>query len=181
MFPKKYLFIVLPYLGMSSLYLRTCLQKSIDSNMLFCEITIIFKPSTWLANFFSFKKIPLCLCSHIVYKFASGRCIATYYNETCCYFKVTVGEDSGISPLLKKQPKSKKVTAVKHHMLLCNNWKFVVYVCFIEFPYKKKSVFWSVKPICNNIVLFLTEQICLCRSKISFWIVEDSFSRIMKL
>ena len=34
-FPKKELFIVLPYLGMSSLCLRTHLQKSINSNMSF--------------------------------------------------------------------------------------------------------------------------------------------------
>ena len=41
--PKKELFIVLPYLGMSSLCLRTCLQKSINSNISFCKIKTIFK------------------------------------------------------------------------------------------------------------------------------------------
>ena len=43
---KKELFIVLPCLGMSSLALRTCLQKSINSNIAFCKIKIIFKSST---------------------------------------------------------------------------------------------------------------------------------------
>ena len=28
-----------------------------------------------------------------------GRCNATYYGETCCHFKVRVGEHLGISPL----------------------------------------------------------------------------------
>ena len=57
--PKKELFIVLPYLGMSSLCLRTRLEKSINSNVSFCKIKIIFKSSTGLANFFRFKdKIP---------------------------------------------------------------------------------------------------------------------------
>ena len=94
--PKKELFIVLPYLGMSSLCLRTHLQKSINSNMSFCKIKIIFKSSTRLANFFRFKgKIPLCLCSNIVYKFACGRFNATYYGETRCHFKIRVGEHSG--------------------------------------------------------------------------------------
>ena len=37
--PKKELFIVLPYLGMSSLCLRTSLQKSIDSNISFINKT----------------------------------------------------------------------------------------------------------------------------------------------
>ena len=104
--PKKELFIVLPYLGMSSLCLRTRLQKSINSNISFCKIKIIFKSSTRLANFFRFKdKIPLCLRSNIVYKFTCGRCNATYYGETCCHFKVRVGEHSGISPLTNKWSK----------------------------------------------------------------------------
>ena len=87
--PKKELCIVVPYLGMSSLSLRTRLQKSI--NISFCKIKVIFKSSTRLANFFRFKdKIPLCLRSNIVYKFACGRCNATHYGETCRHFKVTV-------------------------------------------------------------------------------------------
>ena len=106
---------------MSSLCLRTRLQKSINSNISFCKIKIIFKLSTRLANVFRFKdKIPLCLCSNIVYKFACGRCNATYYGETCRHFKVRVGEHSGISPLTNKRSKSKKSTAVKDHMVMCD-------------------------------------------------------------
>ena len=36
--PGKELFIVLPYLGVSSICLRTCLQKSINNNISFCKI-----------------------------------------------------------------------------------------------------------------------------------------------
>ena len=50
--PKKELFLVLPFLGMSSLCLRTRFQKSINSNISFCKIKVIFKSSTRLANFF---------------------------------------------------------------------------------------------------------------------------------
>ena len=38
--PKKELCIVLPYLGMPSLCLRTRLQKSINSNISFCKINV---------------------------------------------------------------------------------------------------------------------------------------------
>ena len=38
---KKELFIVLPYLGMSSFYLGTRLQKTINSNISFCKIKIL--------------------------------------------------------------------------------------------------------------------------------------------
>ena len=97
--PKRRLFIMSPYLAITSLYLRTHLQRSINSNISFCKIKIIFKSSTRLANFFRFKdKISLCLPSNIVYKFRCGRCNATYYGETCRHFKVTVGEHSGYSP-----------------------------------------------------------------------------------
>ena len=119
--PKKELSIVLPYLGMPSLCLRTCLQKSINSDISFCKIKVIFKSSKRLANFFRFKdKIPLCLRSNIAYKFTCGRCNATYYGEKCRHFKVRVGEHSGISPLTNKRYKSKKSTAVKDHMLICD-------------------------------------------------------------
>ena len=43
-FPKKS-FIVLPCPGMSPLYLKTHLQKSINRNISFCKIKIIFESS----------------------------------------------------------------------------------------------------------------------------------------
>ena len=49
-----------------------------------------------------------------------GRCNATYFGEMCCHFKVRVGEHSSISPLMNKRSKSKKLTAVKDHMLICD-------------------------------------------------------------
>ena len=63
---------------------------------------------------------PLCLHSNIVYEFMCGRCNATCYSKTYHHFKVRIGEHSGISPLTNKQSKSKKSTAIKDHMLMCN-------------------------------------------------------------
>ena len=62
----------------------------------------------------------MCLRSNIVYKFTCGRCNATYYGQTFHHFKVRIGEQSGISPLTNKRSKSKKLTAVKDHMLICD-------------------------------------------------------------
>ena len=108
--PKKLLFLVLTYLGMYFLCLRMRLQRSINSNISFCKMKIIFKSSTRLGNSFSFKdKIPLCLHSNIIYKFTHGRYNATYYVETYRHFiKVGFGEHSGISSLTNKQSKLKK-------------------------------------------------------------------------
>ena len=124
--PKKEIFIVSPYFGMSSLCLRTRLQRSINSNISFCKI--IFKSSTWLANFFSFKdKIPLCLRFNIIYKFTYGRCNATYYGEMCCHLKVRVGEHSGISPLTNTQPLKTICWFVTNQFLLMT-WKCLLLV-----------------------------------------------------
>ena len=119
--PRKELFGVLPYVDMSSFCLRTRLHKSIDSNISFCKIKIIFKSSARVANVFMFNdKVPLCLRSNIVYELTCGRCNSTYYGEKCCHVKVRFGEHSGISPLTNKRSKSKKSTTVKDHMLICN-------------------------------------------------------------
>ena len=117
--PPKKSFIVLPCAGMSSIYLRTRLQKSINRNISFCKIKIIFESSKWLAHFFRFKeKIPLCLRSNIVDKSACGRCNATYCSKTWRCFKNRVGKNSSISPLTNKPFKSKKSTAIKDYMLI---------------------------------------------------------------
>ena len=102
--PKKKLFVVLPYLGMSFLCLRTQLQKSIN-NISFCKIKTIFKSSTRLGIFFGFTdKIPLSL--------GSNRCHSGYYDETCQHFKTRIGKHSDVSPLKNKKSKS------KNHQLL---------------------------------------------------------------
>ena len=60
----------------------------------------------------------LCLCSKIIYKCAYGRCSATYYGKTCYHFDVKVDEQSSIPPLMNKESKSMKSTAVKDHILM---------------------------------------------------------------
>ena len=116
------MFIVLSYLGNLSLALRTHLHNSINKNLPFCKIKVIFKPTTRLSNFFRFKdKVPFNLHSNVVYKFFCGRCNATYYGETCQHLNIRVGEHSGISPLTRKKLKAKTTTAVNDHTLFCNH------------------------------------------------------------
>ena len=78
--------------SMSSLCFKTRSQKSINSNISFCKIEIIFKSLTRLLNFFCFKdETLLSLRSNLVYTFACGRCNAT--GKTCCDFKVRTNLD----------------------------------------------------------------------------------------
>ena len=119
---KKDLVIVFPFLGKLSLDLRTRLRNNTIKNLPFCKIRVIFKSSIRISNFFQFKdKMPYCLRSNVVYKFSCGRCNAAYYGETCRHLSVRVGEHSGVSPLTRKESKSKKSTAVKDHMLFCDH------------------------------------------------------------
>ena len=111
---KKELFIVLPYLGNLSLALRTRLQNSINKNLPFCKIKVIFKSTTRLSNFFRFKdKVPFNLRSNVVYKFSCGRCNATYYGKTYLHFNIRAGELSSVSPLTRE-----KLEQVKQLLLL---------------------------------------------------------------
>ena len=113
---KKELFIVLPYLYNSSLTLRTCLQNSINKNLPFCKIKVIFKSATRLSNFFRFNdKVPFNVRSNIFYKFSCGRCNATYYGEICRHLNVSVGKHSEIPPLTGK--KARKLLLLK---ILCS-------------------------------------------------------------
>ena len=111
---KKELFIVLSYLGNLSLALRTRLQNSINKNLPFCKIKVIFKSTTRLSNFFRFKdKVPFNLRSNVVYKFSCGRCNATYYGKTYLHFNIRAGELSSVSPLTRE-----KLEQVKQLLLL---------------------------------------------------------------
>ena len=64
--------------------------------------------------------MPFNLRSDVVYEFSCGRYNTTYYGKTCQHLNVRVGEHSGISPLTGKKSKARKTTAVKDHMLFCD-------------------------------------------------------------
>ena len=120
---KKDLFVALQYLGNLSLAIRTLLQNSINTNLPFCKIKVIFQSTTHVSKFFCFKdKVPFNLHStFVVYKFSCGRCSATYYGESCQHLNIRVGEHSGVLPLTRKKSKAKTTSAIKDHMFLCEH------------------------------------------------------------
>ena len=59
--------------------------------------------------------------SLLCYKFQCSSCSATYYDKTKRHFKVRVSEHMGVSTRTGKNIKSIKNSAVRDHMLLCNN------------------------------------------------------------
>ena len=59
--------------------------------------------------------------SLLCYKFQCSSCNATYYGKTKRHFKVRVSEHMGVSARTGKNIKSTKNSAVRDHMLVCNN------------------------------------------------------------
>ena len=57
----------------------------------------------------------------VVYKYKCGKCNSTYYGETDRYLKVRSREHIGISPLIFKKTKPSKESAIRNHLLNCNN------------------------------------------------------------
>ena len=121
----KPLVLVLPYLGSISLQTRTKLKKSLQSILNCCKLQIVFKNKTRLGNNFHFKdQIPKDLTSGVIYKFQCGLCNESYYGEYMRHLNVRIGEHIGISPLTRKQVKSKNSSvadlyyfATIHHLM----------------------------------------------------------------
>ena len=87
-----------------------------------CNIRFVFHTKCKISNFFTFQdKIPSFLHSGIVYKFECGSCNATYYGKSKRHFKVRMCEPLGISALTGKRVKSDDDSAIKVHLLFCND------------------------------------------------------------
>ena len=110
------------YLGDVSLQTRTKLRKSFKGILNSCNLQIVFKSQGKLANVFQFKNtLPFDLVSGVVYKYTCGRCNSSYYGETDRQLKVRSGEHIGISRLTFRKVEPSKVSAIRDHLLNCNN------------------------------------------------------------
>ena len=120
--PKKDLYIFLPYLGKLSLSARSTLEKTIRDFLPCVNLKVVFRIMNRLSSKFTFKdKISKEMRSLLCYKFQCSSCNATYYGKTKRHFKVRVSEHMGVSACTDKNIKSTKNSAVRDHMLVCNN------------------------------------------------------------
>ena len=119
---KKTLILSLPYLGNISLQTRTKLKKSFKGIFNCCKLQIILKNQRKLAIVFQFKdRLPYDIVSGVVYKYRCGSFKSSYYGETDRHLKVRCDEHIGISPLTSKKIKPSKESAIRDHLLICNN------------------------------------------------------------
>ena len=102
MVAKRELICVLPYLGKASLDLKT-----IERNLPFCKLKIIFRSKCRLNTLFRFKdSLEKKIRSGIIYRYTCSNCKVTYYGKTFRHFYTRAAEHMGISNLTGKRLKT---------------------------------------------------------------------------
>ena len=125
---KKELIYILPFFGNKSLQLRTRLVNSIENNLKFCKIKVIFQSPCKLSLLFRYQdSLKKEIHSDIVYRYTCSNCKVTYYGKTYRHFFTRAAEHMGISNLTGKRLKCVKQSAVSDHLLECN--------CSIDFDH----------------------------------------------
>ena len=108
--------------------LRTGLVNSIESNLKFCKLKIIFQSPCKLNLLFRYKdSLQKKIRSDINYRYTCSKCKVTYYGKTYSPFSNRAAEHMGISNLTGKRLKCVKQSAVPDHLLECN--------CLIDFDH----------------------------------------------
>ena len=119
--PKRELTFVLLYLGKLSPDLRTSLRRTIERDLSYCKLKVIFKSKHRLNKLFQFKdSVEKKICSGIIYCYTCSNCKVTYYRKTFQHFYTRAAEHMGISNLTGNHLKNIKQSAISDHLLQCN-------------------------------------------------------------
>ena len=115
--PKKELSIILPFLGSVSWKIRNDLLRSLETNVPFCKLKIIFKTSKRLSSCFNFKdRFPKSLVSDVIYKYTCATCNRSYIGATKRYWETRLEEHLHISALTGKRLKRDHIDAPLAHV-----------------------------------------------------------------
>ena len=115
--PKKEFIMVLPYLGSTSLRTKNALIRSFNKLLPFSKLKIVFKTSSRLSSWFSFKdKIPSSLMSGVIYRYTCAECNLCYIGSTKRYWEKRLEEHTHRSALTGGKLKGVQVFAPMQHM-----------------------------------------------------------------
>ena len=113
--------VFLPFVGKKSLQLRSKLVKSVQNNLSFCHLKVVFQSPYKLHTLLHFKDtLDKKIHSHLVYRYLRSSCNATYYGKTSWHFFTRTAEHIGISNLTGKHVKNVKESAASDHLLQCD-------------------------------------------------------------
>ena len=118
----------------------------------------------------------------VVYKYKCGKCNSTYYGETDRYLKVRSREHIGISPLIFKKTKPSKKSAIRNHLLNCNNiLSFEKFSIFVNgnnkfvLEIKESLLIKRHRPILTKKIVLLN---CFFLTIVSFFLIVSLYSNI---
>ena len=115
--PKKEFLIVLPFLGTASWNVKNALIRSFRDLLPFSQLKIVFKSSSRMSSWFSFKdKIPSSLMSGVIYKYTCAECNLCYIGSTKRYWEKRLEEHIHRSALTGKKLNGLQVYAPMQHM-----------------------------------------------------------------
>ena len=144
---------MLPFIGKKSLQLRSRLVKSIQGNLQFCSLKVVFQSPCKLPSLFHFKDtLDKKIRSDLVYRYTCSNCNVTYYGKTYQHFFTRAAEHMGISNLTEKRVKNVKQSAVSDQLLQCD--------CSINF-----DNFDNLASETNNFKLLIKESLLIMRDK----------------
>ena len=111
---------MLPFIGKKSFQLRFKLVKSVQNNLSFRHLRVVFQSPYKLHTLSRFKDtLNKKIRSHLVYRYSCSSCNATYYGKTYRHFFTRAAGHMGISNLTSKRVKNVKESAVSDHLLQC--------------------------------------------------------------
>ena len=104
---KRELTFVLPYLCNLSFDLKTRLGWTIERDLPYCKMKIIFRSKCKLNTLLRFRDpLEREIRYEIIYRYTCSTCKITYYVKTFCHFFTGVAEHMEISSLTGKQLKT---------------------------------------------------------------------------
>ena len=110
------------FTGKSSIDLRARLRRTIEKNIPFCKLNVVFRVTCRLDNMHRFKdSLKKKILSGIVYRYTCSNCKVTYYEKTIRHFLTRVSEHTGTSNLTGKRIKNAKELAISDHLLQCES------------------------------------------------------------
>ena len=104
-----------------SLDLRTRLRRTIERDLPYCKLKVIFKSKSRLNSMFRFKdSLEKKVRCGIIYCYRCSNFKVTNYGKTFCHFYNGAAEHMGISNLTGKLLKTVKHSAISDHLLQYN-------------------------------------------------------------
>ena len=115
--PKKEVTMILSFLGTCSYNVKKNLDETLRKLLPFCKLRIIFRTTSRMSSYFSFKgKFPKSLMSGVIYKYTCSNCNVSYIGCTARYWEKRLEEHTHLSALTGKPLSGVQVFAPLQHV-----------------------------------------------------------------